>query len=215
VKKAKKKAPSASASPGVWPDRPAASSSGTTVRHQLDYLAWMSETAEAVGFHPPEATNKWREAVQRAYDALVDPMVHEHGDPLPPDVPPAVRPGTWPDVPAARIQGMTVRHQLTVIRTIATLSRNQVGAHHHPEDGAKWSSRVQSARDALDHGPGHVLPESARTSPPRPTAPKPPPAAERDGAAPVRAAKRAPAKKASARKGPRDAGAKKPARRRR
>src|SRR5262245_33709534 len=119
VKKAKKKAPAAKPAPsGPWPDL-AVPASGMTVRRQLDYLAWMAETAEAVGFHTPDETTRWREATQRTYDALVDPMVHEHGDPLPPDVPPAMRPGTWPDVPAARIQGMTVRHQLTLIRTIA------------------------------------------------------------------------------------------------
>jgi hypothetical protein len=168
VKKAKKKAPrtSKSPSPAAWPDREAASSLGITVREQLDYVAWISEAAEAVGFHTGESLTRWREAVQRAYDAFFDPMVQEHGDPLPPDVPPALQPGTWPDVPAARIQGMTIRHQLTFLRTASGLCRLHVGVHHQSAESERWSKRVQTACDAMDHGASHPIPDAARTRPP-------------------------------------------------
>jgi hypothetical protein len=164
VRNAKKPARREKTDPsGPWPDRSAWAWPGMTVRDELDYLVWIAETAEAVGFHGPDSRARWREAVQAAYDALVDPMVHEHGDPLPPDVPPAQRPGTWPDVPAARIQGMTVRHQLTVIRTIAGLSRGHAGAHHQPAEGERWAERVQRAFDAMHHGPDRPMPDSAKT----------------------------------------------------
>jgi hypothetical protein len=173
VKKAKKTAPRTAkpSAPAPWPDRQAASSLGIDLREQLDYLAWIGETAEAVGFHSGETLGRWREAAQRAYDALVDPMVSEHGDPLPPDVPPAMQPGTWPDVPAARVQGMTVRHQLTVMRTISVLCRGHVSTHHNPAESDRWAARVQAAVDAMDHGASPPMPDSARTRPPGAKAP--------------------------------------------
>jgi hypothetical protein len=148
---------------GPWPDRPATAWPGMTVRDEVDYLVWIAETAEAVGFHGGDSVGRWRDAVQSAYDALVDPMVSEHGDPLPPDVPPAQRPGTWPDVPAARIPGMTIRHQLTVLRTMSGLCRAHAGVHHHPTEAQRWAERVQRAFDALHHGPDLPMPDSART----------------------------------------------------
>jgi hypothetical protein len=160
---------------GPWPDRAASAWPGMTVRDEIDYLSWIAEAAEQVGLHGGETLGRWREAVQAAYDALADPMVHEHGDPLPPDVPPAQRPGTWPDVPAVRIPGMTVRHQLTVLRTMSGLCRGHAGVHHQPADAERWAERVQRAFDALHHGPDLPMPESARTRPPsaaKETAPK-------------------------------------------
>ena len=163
----------------IWPDIPAVKSQGTKVRDLLDYLAWVSEQAEQIGMHSPPDLEPWRGRVQRAYSALVDPMFQGHGDPLPPDVPPSVRPGTWPDVPAAGIQGMTVRHQLTVIRTIAEQSRRQGAAYHAPAEVERWTARVVAAHGAMDHGAALSMPDSARTKPP----PPPPAAAGSNGRA--------------------------------
>ena len=149
----------------AWPDVPSAHSPGKRVRDQLDYLAWVAEAAEAIGLHAFPQLHKWQERVQSAYASLVDPMASGHGDPLPPDVPPSVRPGTWPDVPAAGIEGMTVRHQLTVIRMIAEQSRRQGGAYHLAVDTERWTGRVQAAYDVLDHGAALPMPDSARTAP--------------------------------------------------
>ena len=151
-----------------WPDRPAAATHGMTVRDQLDYIAWIVETAETIGFHPPSECETWRQRVHRAYGALVDPMVQEHGDPLPPDVPPAVQPGTWPDVPSATLPGMTIRHQLTVLRTIAVLSRGHAAVHHNPVDSDRWAARVQVAYEAVNHGSAYAMPDTARSAPPAP-----------------------------------------------
>ena len=49
----------------------------------------------------------WRGRVQQAYRALFMPPVPNHGDPYPPDVPPPRNPGIWPDIPSARVPGMT------------------------------------------------------------------------------------------------------------
>jgi hypothetical protein len=171
-----------------WPDRPAAATHGMTVRDQLDYIAWISEVAESVGLHPASEVEAWRQRLHRAYGALVDPMVLEHGDPLPPDVPPAVKPGMWPDVPAATIPGMTLRHQLTVLRTIAVLSRGHAAVHHSPVDSDRWAARVQVAYEAMNHGPAYPIPDAARSAPPPPPAPK------------AKAAGKGPAKKAPSRK---------------
>jgi hypothetical protein len=205
VKKATQKSTRAPrpTAPVAWPDREAATSLGITVREQLDYLAWIGEAAEAVGLHAGDQLLRWREAVQRAYDAFFDPMVGEHGDPLPPDVPPAVHPGAWPDVPAARIQGMTVRHQLTVIRTIAGLCRRHGTVHHQPAEIERWSRRVQQACDAMDHGASLPMPDEARSRPPQPPAgakkKKSPPAS----AAAAKTPSKAPAGVASPAKKPR------------
>jgi hypothetical protein len=155
----------------AWPDLPAPGGSGKTLRRELDYLCWIAEQAEALGLHSPPDLEPWRARVQRAYDALVDPMFPGHGDPLPPDVPPSVRPGMWPDVPAAGIQGMTVRHQLTVIRTISDMARRVTAAYQSPADAARWAPRIHAARDAMDHGASLVLPDTALSAAP-PAPPK-------------------------------------------
>lgn len=152
----------------IWPDRPAATTPGMTVRSQLDYLVWISEAMEPIGFHPPPELDAWRRRVQLAFGALVDSFTLGHGDPLPPDVPPAVRPGEWPDIPAHSIPGMHVRHQLTVIRTVAGISRASSAFPRTPADVATWTARVQTAFDALDHGPTLPMPESFRTAAPPP-----------------------------------------------
>jgi hypothetical protein len=179
----------------TWPDRPAAATHGMTVRDQLDYVAWICEAAEAIGLHPPAEVESWRQRLHRAYGALVDPMVTEHGDPLPPDVPPALRPGTWPDVPAATLPGMTIRHQLTVLRTIAVLSRGHAAVHHNPVDSDRWAARVQVAYEALNHGSTMPMPDSARSASPVPaTDGKAKPGSKRSTKKPASPRKKAPAK---------------------
>jgi hypothetical protein len=59
------------------------------VRDQLDYLVWIAEAIEPVGFHATDEVERWRPRIDRAYLALIDAMVPGHGDPLPPDVPPS------------------------------------------------------------------------------------------------------------------------------
>lgn len=149
----------------TWPDVPAAGAS-KSVRRELDYLCWVAEQAEALGLHSPPDLESWRARVQRAYDALVDPMFPGHGDPLPPDVPPSVRPGMWPDVPAAGIQGMTVRHQLTVIRTISDMARRVPAPYQAPAEATRWAARVRAAHDAMDHGASLVMPDTAYSAVP-------------------------------------------------
>ena len=155
----------------VWPDVAAATSPALKVRDQLDYLVWIAATAEPLGFHGGPDLETWRGRVQRAYAALVDAMAPGHGDPLPPDVPPAVQPGTWPDVAAASIPGMTIRHQLSVIGSIAAHTREDRGFPRTPAETATWTQRIQTAYDALDHGPSMPVPPSARTQPPPPPPP--------------------------------------------
>lgn len=157
----------------VWPDVAAATSPALKVRDQLDYLVWIAATVEPLGFHGGPDLETWRGRVQRAYAALVDSMAPGHGDPLPPDVPPAVQPGTWPDVAAASIPGMTIRHQLSVIGSIAAHTREDRGFPRTPAETATWTQRIQTAYDALDHGPSMPVPATARTQPPPPAAPAP------------------------------------------
>lgn len=188
----------------VWPDVPAFSSPGLKVRDQLDYVIWVTEALEPIGSYVGPDVGTWRGRVQRAYAALVDSMAPGHGDPLPPDVPPALKPGVWPDVPAGSIPGMTVRHQLTVVRAIASTTREDKTFPRTPADLATWTSRVQTAFDALDHGAALAMPESARSTPP------PPPPAVRKGTSKGGAAK--PRGKARAAKAPPKAPAKKASR---
>ena len=157
----------------VWPDVAAATSPALKVRDQLDYIVWIAATVEPLGFHGGPELETWRGRVQRAYAALVDSMAPGHGDPLPPDVPPAVQPGTWPDVAAASIPGMTIRHQLSAIGSIAAHTREDRGFPRTPAETATWTQRIQTAYDALDHGPAMPVPASARTQPPPPAAPTP------------------------------------------
>lgn len=149
-----------------WPDGPAATSKDMTVRAQLDYIVWIAEAMEPVGLHRPPALDEWRRRVQLAYSALIDSFTPGHGDPLPPDVPPTVRPGSWPDVPAHSVPGMHVRHQLTVLRTVAGISRTNLAFPRTSLDVATWTARVQTAYDALNHGSPMPMPESHRTIPP-------------------------------------------------
>jgi hypothetical protein len=153
----------------IWPDVPARAGSARTARECLDYVAWITEEIERIGSHGGPDLESWRQRVHRAYLSLIDSMVPGHGDPLPPDVPPSVRPGTWPDVAAAAIPGMTVRHQLTVLRTVA---RNALAPRPHqtPSDSDRWASRVVATYEALDHGPTLPLPDGARSAPPSPPA---------------------------------------------
>jgi hypothetical protein len=162
----------------VWPDLPAATSPGLKVRDQLDYVIWVAEAIEPVGFHGGDEVDAWRTRIQRAYTSVVDSMVSGHGDPLPPDIPPALRPGTWPDIASATIPGMTIRHQLSVLRTVAAHTRDDRQFPHTVADTAAWTARVQAAYDALDHGPALPMPESARSEPPQP-----PPATDRHNGA--------------------------------
>src|SRR5262245_3803508 len=155
----------------AWPDVAAATSPGQNVRDQLDYIAWVCEAVEPVGFHGPDEIEAWRGRVHRAYIALIDSMVLGHGDSLPPDIPPAVRPGTWPDVAAATIPGMTIRHQLAVIRAVAQFTLKDRVFPHSPADVTAWTARIQSAYDALDHGPALPMPAAARSEPPPPPTP--------------------------------------------
>ena len=178
----------------VWPDVPAFSSPGLKVRDQLDYVVWVAEAIEPAGTYAGPDQEAWRGRVQRAYTALVDSMAPGHGDPLPPDVPPATQPGRWPDVPAGTIPGMTVRHQLTVIRTIGTASRTDRTFPRTPAELATWTSRVQTAFDALDHGAALPMPESARSTPP----PPPPALGKRKGKPAARSATKPAAKKPAA-----------------
>ncbi len=151
-----------------WPDGPAAMKAGLTVRAQLDYIVWIAEAMEPISFHPPPELDVWRRRVQTAYSALIDSFTPGHGDPLPPDVPPSVRPGFWPDVPAYSVPGMHVRHQLTVLRTVSGISRTNLVFPHSVTDVATWTARVQTAFDALDHGPSLVMPDTFKTVPPPP-----------------------------------------------
>lgn len=153
-----------------WPDVPAATSPSSAVRDQLDYLAWVCEACEALGFHGGPELEAWRGRVQRAYAAMVDAMAPGHGDPFPPDVPPAIQPGTWPDVASAGVSGMTVRHQLAAIRVIAAQSRIPRPYPRAAADVAAWTQRVQTAYDALDHGGALVMPAAARSVAPAPPA---------------------------------------------
>ena len=152
----------------VWPDVSAATSPHMKVRDQLDYVVWVTSALEPLGFHEGAELEVWRTRVHRAYLALVDSMTPGHGDPLPPDVPPSVRPGLWPDGAAGGIPGMTVRHQLAVLRAIATATRTTRAFPHAPADVTTWAGRVQTAYDALDHGAALTIPAEARTLPPPP-----------------------------------------------
>jgi hypothetical protein len=174
----------------VWPDLPAGPHGGRTVRELLDYVVWVTEQVERIGAHAGLDLEPWRQRVHKAYLSLIDSMVPGHGDPLPPDVPPSVQPGQWPDIAAAGIPGMTVRHQLTVLRTIAGNAR--APRPHQPQaDTERWGERIKATFDALDHGPTLPMPDEARTSPPAP----PPSAKKRAGA------KAKPAKKKTAARG--------------
>ncbi len=148
-----------------WPEMPATSRAGETVRQMLDYLCWIARELQTLGAHGGGDLGPWRRNVGAAYEALVNPMVAGYGDPYPPDVPPARNPGIWPDVAAADLAGMTVRHQLVVIGLLAEQSRSGVGLRARPELLADLERRIARARTALDHGPQRPMPAEAQTQP--------------------------------------------------
>jgi hypothetical protein len=148
-----------------WPEMASSSRPGETVRQMLDYVCWIAQGIQTLGAHGGSELDAWRRRVGAAYRALVNPMIPGYGDPYPPDVPPAVSPGTWPDVAASDIPGMTIRHQLVVIHGLAEQSRAGVGVRARPELLADLEARIARARTELDHGPSRPLPEEAKTRP--------------------------------------------------
>jgi hypothetical protein len=148
-----------------WPEMPSSLRQGETVREILDYVHWVASGLLQVGARSGNEQGPWRQRVRQAYVALFLPPVLGHGDPYPPDVPPALGPGIWPDVPAAMLTGMTLRHQLTVITMLTDQLRTGSWASLRPPEIAEWDRRLSRARDALDLGAEHPLPADARTSP--------------------------------------------------
>jgi hypothetical protein len=146
-----------------WPEMPSTSRPGESVRLLLDYVCWAVQELQQLGAVPTAEIGAWRPRVGRAFAALVNPMIAGYGDPYPPDVPPARSPGTWPDVAAADIPGMTVRHQLVVLGMLAEQSRNGVGLRARPELLAELEARIGRARAALDLGPSRPMPIQARS----------------------------------------------------
>jgi hypothetical protein len=144
---------------------PSTSRHGETVRQMLDYVCWMGLELQTLGAHGGGDLEAWRRRVGEAYRALVNPMVAGYGDPYPPDVPPAHSPGIWPDVAASDIPGMTIRHQLVVVRMLAEQSRAGVGVRARPELLQDLEARIARARAALDHGAAKTMPAEARTEP--------------------------------------------------
>ena len=45
---------------------------GQKIRDQLDYIVWVAEAIEPVGFHGADELEGWRSRIQRAYAALVE-----------------------------------------------------------------------------------------------------------------------------------------------
>jgi hypothetical protein len=144
---------------------PSSARHGETVRQMLDYVCWIAQDLQTLGAHGPGNLEPWRRRVGEAYRALVNPMVSGYGDPYPPDVPPAHSPGIWPDVAASDIPGMTIRHQLVVVRMLAEQSRAGVGVRARPELLQDLEARIARARTALDHGPAKPMPPEAATQP--------------------------------------------------
>ena len=70
-----------------------------------DVSEFVTEQMLAVGFHAGSRRDEWRRRVHTAYVALFRPVLPGHGDPYPPDVPPPVNPGVWPDIPSSSIPG--------------------------------------------------------------------------------------------------------------
>ncbi len=147
-----------------WPEIPSSHQPEVTVRAVLDYVIWISEELRRPGFYAAGEHERWRRRIHDAYRALFLPPVAGHGDPYPPDVPPARHAGTWPDVPAATTPGMTVRHQLKVIQLLAEELRDRIWVHGREPEYAEWDRRLTRARTALDHGDGHPMPEEAHTA---------------------------------------------------
>ena len=148
-----------------WPEMPSSLRPGEKVREILDYLHWVSTGMLQLGARAGTEQGPWRERVRQAYVSLFLPPVLGHGDPYPPDVPPAQSPGIWPDVPAAGLTGMTLRHQLTVIAMLADQLRTGRWSALRPQEIAEWDRRIARARGAMDLGPTRPLPPEARTTP--------------------------------------------------
>ena len=146
-----------------WPEMESQEAPGKTIRELLDYLCWINREMRQLGYHSGSDRETWCRSVHRAYTALFVPMVSGHGDPYPPDVPPARNPGIWPDIPSASIPGMTLRHQLTVMEMLATQLRNRRWIHARAQEVAGWDRRLKAAYDALQHGNSPTMPADART----------------------------------------------------
>ncbi|MHC5009498.1 MAG: hypothetical protein ACYTG6_00945 [Planctomycetota bacterium] len=148
-----------------WPEIASSHRPEESVRRILDYICWITQRMQQVGFHGGTERNVWRERVHRAYAALFLPSVPGYGDPYPPDVPPPRNPGIWPDIPASRITGMTLRHQLKVVGMLAEQLRSRVWPHAREDEVQEWDRRFCLAREALDHGESVPVPEEALTEP--------------------------------------------------
>ena len=146
-----------------WPEMESKESPGRTIRELLDYLCWINREMRQLGHHSGSDREEWCLRVHRAYAALFIPVYPGHGDPYPPDVPPARNPGIWPDVPSSAIPGMTLRHQLTVSEMVLRDLRERSWPHARPEDIAEWDRRLSVAFAALDHGELTPMPDEART----------------------------------------------------
>jgi hypothetical protein len=148
-----------------WPELRSTSRHTETVREILDYIHWVVSALLQLGARSGADQGTWRERTRQAYFALFIPPVIGHGDPYPPDVPPAQSPGIWPDVPAAGVTGMTLRHQLTVTSLLVNQLRTGNWANLRPQEIAEWDRRICRARHALDLGPGKNVPAEARSTP--------------------------------------------------
>jgi hypothetical protein len=148
-----------------WPDMTSAIRAGETIRRLLDYLVWAANQMLQTGARAGPEQGPWRERVRQAYVSLFLPPVLGRGDPYPPDVPPALTPGIWPDVPAAGLTGMTLRHQLTVIGMLANHLRADRWLNIRPQEVTEWDRRLSRARTALDLGPDRPLPPEAQSAP--------------------------------------------------
>ena len=148
-----------------WPELPSAHRPDESIRDILDYLCWVSEAMRQDTYRAGADLGVWRGRVQQAYQALFLPPVPNHGDPYPPDVPPPRNPGIWPDIPSAGVPGMTLRHQLKVINIRSFELRKLVWVHARETEVAEWDRRLSMAREVLEQGEGHSLPEEARTHP--------------------------------------------------
>jgi hypothetical protein len=144
---------------------PSQHEAGKTLRDLLDYVVWSAGRLQQLGLHGGADAIQWRQRVQRAYVALFIPIVPGHGPPWPPDVPGPRNPGIWPDVPAASIPGMTLRHQLAAIEYRCGRLRDRPRPHMSPREALEWDRRLALARASLDHGDAVPLPAEARTEP--------------------------------------------------
>ena len=146
-----------------WPEMQSQRQPEHPIRRLLDYLIWVTREMRQLGFHSGSERDEWCRRCQQAYRSLFVPMVPGHGDPYPPDVPPARNPGIWPDIPAAGIPGMTVRHQLTVIEMLGRQLRDRPWPHARANEVGEWDRRLDAACTALDHGEGTPLPETEQS----------------------------------------------------